>query len=135
MPHGTPDYWPTTNLSIFSEAYTDKITAWREYEEIRLDIGVEDTIIDYTVPAGTILIIGAGFFTCDRPGLNTLKLLKDAGRLGLIYFDCYDILPPVPWGLYRLIAGEQLTVDITNHTRLDGVYFSATLTGFTEDIS
>lgn len=132
MAHGTPDYWPTTNLSIFSEAYTDLISAWRQYNELTLDVGEDDTIIDYTVPAKTILVIGAGFFGCDRPGINRIITKQDAETICDFHYDVYDVWPPVPWGLYRLTAGEQLTLQVYNYTLLDGVQFTATIVGFTE---
>lgn len=132
MAHGTRDYWPTTNLSIFSEAYTDKISAWVEFGLEVLGIAEDVIIIDYTVPADTVLVIGCGFFGCSRPGINRLIIKRDAETLADFDFDVYDPLPPVPWGLWRFKAAEQLTVQVYNFTLLGAVRFTATLTGFTE---
>jgi len=127
---GRPDYWygMIGGRSTFAPGQSQ----FDALGEVAINSFSTDTLIDYTVPVDTILVITTGFISSEKAGRTRCKILIDSVPVTDISFDLYAVLPMNAQGLFELTEGEQIEVDMYNYHHAVSQYFWAGLFGYEE---
>lgn len=129
MAHGRPDYWkgilPGQNIWAAGQS------SWYAAESGDIGFGANADLIDYPVPADTILHITAVFVGCNFPGIQKYAINFPPVPLSEIYYDSQGVLPMNPLGTFEVTEGNSVVVTVYNiadmlHT------FNVLLLGFEE---
>jgi hypothetical protein len=130
MSRGAPDYWSTSYLSKI--AFAAGQTQWREYGEAFTSSDGNSTLISYTVPADTILVVITGFASCSFPSKNRLRLRIDTVDFMDIYFDTYAVLPVSDAGILQLNETQLFEAIAYNQTDRVGQKYATAFFGYEE---
>lgn len=130
MARGAPDYWSATiaSKSIFSPDQT----LWYNFATSEVDWNEENVLIDYSVPADTILTISTGYIMSEQPMTSRCLIKIDTVTVHYVYFSINYNFPFNPNGIFELTEGQRLQLNAINHDD-ETLLFTASLIGFEQE--
>lgn len=132
MARGAPDYWSTSYLSKVT--FAEGQTQWYEYAEDDCAWNTIVDLIDYTVPADTILVVNTGYVMSEQPMASRCIITLEAVDVQHFYFSINYNFPYSDSGIYRLTEGESIKLSVVNHDD-ETLIFTGALVGYEEIIT